>query len=61
MRKVQVNQEGVKLNRAYLLLVYVDDVNLLGENINITKKNKEALLAASKEGGQEVTAEKSIC
>jgi hypothetical protein len=37
--KVQGNKEGT-----HQLLVYPDDVSLLGENINIIKKNAEALL-----------------
>jgi hypothetical protein len=41
------------------IVIYADDVNLLGENINIIKKKAEALLDASKEIGLEVNSEKT--
>jgi hypothetical protein len=42
-----------------VLLVYADDVHLLGDNIDTTKKNKDTLINASKEVGLEVNAEKT--
>jgi hypothetical protein len=39
IRKVQENQVELKLNGTHQLLVYVDDVNLLGDYIETIEKN----------------------
>jgi hypothetical protein len=59
IRRVQESQEGLKLNGTQELLAYADDVNIVGENMEIIKKNAEALLDASKEVGLEVNLEKT--
>jgi hypothetical protein len=41
LRRVQVNQYGVKLNGTHQLLVYADDVNVLGGRIHTIKKNQK--------------------
>ena len=59
IRRAQVNQDGLKLNGAHQLLVYADDVNMLGGSIHTIKKNTEALAVTSKEIGLEVNADKT--
>jgi hypothetical protein len=39
---------GLKLNGTHQLLVYVDDVNLLGDNIDTIRKSTETLTDVSK-------------
>jgi hypothetical protein len=40
-------------------MVYVDDVNLLGDSVNTIKQNIETLLEASRDIGLEINAEKT--
>jgi hypothetical protein len=58
IRKVHENRVGLKLNVTHQLLDYADDVNLLGDNTETTKRNTETLIDASKEVGPEANAEK---
>ena len=60
IRRVQVNQEGLKLNAALQLPVYAEDCNILCEvYILKRKKKKKALVVACKEIILEVNAEKT--
>ena len=59
IKRVQVNQDGLKLNGTHQLLVYADDVNILGGSIYTIKENAETLLVASKEIGLEVNGDKT--
>ena len=54
--RVQVNQDGVILNGKYQLLLYANDVNVVGGSIHTIKKNNEALIVASKETELEINA-----
>jgi len=57
--RVQVNQDGFELNIIYQILVYADNVNILGGSVHTIKKNTDALVVASKQIGLEVNADKS--
>ena len=59
IKRVQVNQDGLKLYGTYQLLVYGDDVNILGGSVRTIKENAGALLVASKEIGLEVNTDKA--
>jgi len=59
IRRVQVNQDALKLNGTHQLLAYADDVIMLGGIIRTLKENLEALVAATRETGLEVSADKT--
>ncbi|KAJ4429701.1 hypothetical protein ANN_21903 [Periplaneta americana] len=59
IRKVQDNREDLELNGLHQLLVYEDDVNMLGENPQTIRENTEILVQASTEIGLEVNPEKT--
>jgi hypothetical protein len=44
IRRVQVNQDGLKLNVTHQLLVYADDANMLRGGIHTLKKHTYTFL-----------------
>ena len=42
--RVKVNQDGLHLNGTHQLLVYANDVNILGGSIHVVKENAAALV-----------------
>ena len=59
IRRAQVNQDGLKLNGTHQLLVYADDVNILGGSIHAIKEYTKALVVASREIRLEVNVDKT--
>jgi hypothetical protein len=59
IRKVQENEVSLELNGTHQLLVYADDVNLLGDSVNTQKEKSETLLEVSRDIGLEICAEKT--
>jgi hypothetical protein len=59
VQKVQENQVGLEMNGTHQLLIFADDINLLGDSINIIKENIETLLEPSRDVGLEIIAEKT--
>ena len=54
IKRAQVNQDGLQIISTHQLLVYANDVNILGGSVHTIKKNTEALQVCSKENGLEV-------
>jgi hypothetical protein len=59
IRRVQINQDGLKLKGTHKRLAYIDDINILGGSVRTVKKNIEALVVASKEKVLEINADKT--
>jgi len=59
IRRVQVTQDGLKLNVTHQFLVYADDVNIFQGRIHTIKKNVESLAISKKETRLEVNADKT--
>jgi hypothetical protein len=59
IRKVQENQVGLNLIGTYQLLIYANDVNILGDDIDTIEKNAQTLIDVSKEIGLQVNTEKT--
>jgi hypothetical protein len=59
MKRVQVKQDGWKLNGTHQLLPYADDVNILGGSVRTVKENAGALVIATKKIGLEQNANKT--
>jgi hypothetical protein len=59
IRKAKENEVGLELNGTHQLLVYADDVNLLGDSINTIKENTGTSKETSRDVGLEINAEKT--
>ena len=59
IKRVQVNQDGLKLSGTNQLLAYADNVNILGGSIHALKENAEALVAATRVIRLEVSVDKA--
>ena len=49
----------MKLNGTHKLLVYADDINILGGSIHTVKKNKGAFVVATTQAGLEINVEET--
>jgi hypothetical protein len=57
--RVHGKQDGWKLDGKQQLLVYAEDVNILGGSMHTIRKYTDALVVASKQNGLEVNADKT--
>jgi hypothetical protein len=59
IKMVRVNLDGLKLNGTHQLLVYADDINILGGSVHIINRNTDVVLFVSQENGLEVNADQT--
>ena len=59
IRRVQLNQDGLKLNGTHQFLLHADDVLILGGRVHTIKKNTATLVVASKMTGLKINAWKT--
>jgi hypothetical protein len=59
IRRVQVSQNGLKLNGTHQLLVYADNVTVLGGSVRNIMEHAESLVVAIKEIRLAVNADKT--
>ena len=59
IRRVQVNQDCLKWSGTYQLLIYANDISIMGGSVHTIKKNTEALVVAYKDTGLEVNTDKT--
>ena len=59
IRRVQVNQDGLKLHGTHQLFVYANDINILGGSVHTINKNSDILLFVIQETGLDVNADKT--
>ena len=57
--RVHVKQDGLKLHGNHQLLIYAEDVNILGGSIHTVRKYTDALIVASKQTGLVINADKT--
>jgi hypothetical protein len=55
--RAKVNDDSLKLNGKYKLLVLADNINTLGGSVYIIKKNRRVLVTVGKEIGREVNSD----
>jgi hypothetical protein len=58
--RVQKKQKGLKQNGTHRLLIYADNVYLLPEGIQTTKKNKKGFIVANYGIGLEIKTVKAM-
>jgi hypothetical protein len=59
IRRIQVIQNGLKLNGTHQVLVYADDVSILAGSVHTIKEKTEALVVVIRDNGIKVNVDKT--